>query len=149
MRPPEFKFQCSATSKRSSCRCKNYACRGRSTCRMHGGTSKRGSNHPNFRHGRCVKESLRGLEWLKPRPIRVEVLLFPQPLEEIVKRLHREQLRGLIVPPDCMRVGDWMRALRTARRMLAKELAELRAEIENEPSEDTSTSSPDVIDKQC
>jgi hypothetical protein len=133
MRPPVFDFQCTAKSKRSGCRCKNYACRGRGTCRMHGGKSKRGSHHPNWRHGRFAKD-LRNLHWLlKPRPVLVEVLLFPRPMDEIAKQLGRERLRGLVVPPGQLTVAEWMRALRAARRILAQELAELRAEAADGP----------------
>ena len=134
MRPPVFASQCTARSKRSGCRCKNYACRGRQTCRMHGGVSKRGCNHPNFRHGRFTKE-LRQLHWLfKPRPVVVKVLLFPQTMEEVVKKVGRRQrLRGLIAPPGQVTMGEWMRALRAARRLLAHELAELRAEAADSP----------------
>jgi hypothetical protein len=47
--------QCTAKSKRSGERCKNYACRGRGTCRMHGGKSPRGIGHPNTKHGMYSK----------------------------------------------------------------------------------------------
>jgi hypothetical protein len=100
---------------------------------MHGGKSKSGSSHPNFRHGRFTK-CLRGLGYLlKPRPVNVEVLLFPLSLEEIAKRLGRERLRAMIVQPGQVTVAEWMRALRAARRVLAQELAELRAEADDGP----------------
>jgi hypothetical protein len=129
MGPPVFNFQCSAKRKRSGCRCKNYACRGRGACRMHGGKSLSGCNHPNFRHGRCSKVLRKLPPLLKPRPVAVEVLLFPRPLEEIKWKAGREPLRGLVVPPEHLTVGQWMRALRAARRRLAQELPELRAEL--------------------
>ncbi len=129
MRPAVFAYQCTAKSKRSGCRCKNYACRDRDTCRMHGGTSRQGAAHPNYRHGGCSKvlrEVTAKLDKALRRPIEVDVLLFPRPLEEIGDR---QPLRGLIVPPGQLTIREWMRALRTARRMLAEELAELRAQI--------------------
>src|SRR5262249_4592658 len=55
MRTTVFNFQCAAKSKRSGARCRNYACRDRATCRMHGGRSRRGADHPNFRDGRHSK----------------------------------------------------------------------------------------------
>jgi hypothetical protein len=66
----------------------------------------------------------------------VKVLLFPEPLAEVAKKVgrrpRRQRLGGLLVPPDPVTegpvtVGEWMRALRAARRLLAQELAELRA----------------------
>jgi hypothetical protein len=64
----------------------------------------------------------------------VEVLLFPEPLEEIAQKVGpRQRLRALIVPPGQVTVAEWMRALRAARRALAQELAELRAEAANGP----------------
>jgi hypothetical protein len=129
MRPTTFNRQCTAKSKRSGCRCKNYACRDRETCRMHGGKSLRGADHPNFRHGRCSK-LLRGLRkrlgFLQPRPVNVHISLIASPLEEIGGRLKRP--RGRITPLEHVTVGEWMRALRAARRMLAEALADLRAE---------------------
>ena len=136
MRPPVFDYQCTAKSKRSGCRCKNYACRDRDTCRMHGGTSLQGADHPNYRHGRCSKvlRQVRAkLDKALRRPIKVEVLLFPRPLDEIGDQMRRQPLAGLIVPPDQLTVAERMRALRTARRMLAEELAELRAEAADGP----------------
>ena len=47
--------QCTAKSKRSGRRCLNPAAYGCKTCRMHGARKytaiRRGSDHPNFRHG--------------------------------------------------------------------------------------------------
>jgi hypothetical protein len=103
---------------------------------MHGGKSLRGADHPNFRHGRCSKvlrQVSARLGGLLRRPIKVEVLLFPRPLGELADQGGRQPLRGLIVPPEQLTVGEWMRALRAARRLLAQELAELRAEAENGP----------------
>jgi hypothetical protein len=52
--------QCTARSKRSLERCKNPAAFGCKTCRFHGArrkaTVKRGSDHPNFQHGRETRK---------------------------------------------------------------------------------------------
>jgi hypothetical protein len=56
MRPPQFAGQCSAKSKRSQQQCRNFACRGRHVCRMHGGTSLRSVAHPGFKDGRHVAD---------------------------------------------------------------------------------------------
>ena len=40
--------QCTAKSKRSQKQCKNNAIKGRTTCRMHGGTALRGIDSPNW-----------------------------------------------------------------------------------------------------
>jgi hypothetical protein len=102
---------------------------------MHGGTSKRGADHPNFRHGRYTKglsELFQSL--LKPRPTRVDVLLFPESMEELAMKIGgKRRLRGFVVPPDQLTVADRLRTLRAARRLLAQELAELRARAANGP----------------
>ena len=41
--------------------CENPPVLGRNRCRMHGGASLRGSNHPNFKHGRRSKAPPRHL----------------------------------------------------------------------------------------
>jgi hypothetical protein len=52
MRPQGFsERQCTAKSRRSGERCRNFACRNRPTCRMHGGRSRRGAEHPNYKNG--------------------------------------------------------------------------------------------------
>lgn len=47
--------QCTAKSKRSGERCKAQAVRGRTTCRMHGGTHPVGALAPQYKHGRYSK----------------------------------------------------------------------------------------------
>ena len=42
---------CSATSKRTVQPCRARAMRGMNVCYHHGGASKRGTVHPNYRHG--------------------------------------------------------------------------------------------------
>ena len=53
--------QCKARSKRSLRRCNNPAAYGCTTCRFHGArhpqTIKRGSDHPQYRHGRETLEA--------------------------------------------------------------------------------------------
>jgi hypothetical protein len=130
MRPPEFDFQCAAKSKRSGVQCKNYHCRGRKTCRMHGGTTKEGVHHPNWQHGRYSRSLKELTKRIYPRPdFGVTVLLFPWSLEETMQRRGRGPLHGLVVQPEQMTIGQWMQALRAARRYLAQELAEIRQEV--------------------
>jgi hypothetical protein len=45
-------MRCSAHSKRSGEACHAWAVRGRTTCRMHGGTSRTGMAVNTFKHGR-------------------------------------------------------------------------------------------------
>jgi hypothetical protein len=99
---------------------------------MHGGKSLIGCDHPNFRHGRCSKVLRKLPPLFKQRPVTVDVLLFPQPPEEIELKARRERLHGLVVPQERLTIGEWMRALRAARRMLAQELAELREGVAEE-----------------
>ena len=132
-RPAVFStIQCAASSKRSGVRCKNYACRGRDTCRMHGGTSRRGMEHPNYKtglHSKDVREAGEMMGRFLERPVEVRVQLFARPVEEIAAKVGRGQrLDGLVVSSERMTVGERMRALRAARRLIGQELAELRAE---------------------
>jgi hypothetical protein len=94
---------------------------------MHGGKSKEGNKHPNFRHGRYTKILTELGSLFAPRPIAVGVHLFPLPLEEMVARAGRRGFEGVAVPPPHLPKADWMRALRVARRILTRELNELRA----------------------
>jgi hypothetical protein len=123
---------CSAHCKSSKKPCRSYPVKGRTTCRMHGGTAKRGKDHYNFKtgqHSKDVQECVELLGRFFDRPVEVRVVLRPEPLEEIAAKVGRGQrLDGLVVPSEQMTVGERMRALRAARRLLAQELAELRAE---------------------
>lgn len=47
--------QCKAKSKRSGERCRRAAMIGKEVCMMHGGKTPRGTNNPNFKHGRYSK----------------------------------------------------------------------------------------------
>lgn len=52
--------RCTANSKRTGLPCKSPAVRGWSVCRMHGarGGTKRGQEHPNYRHGERSIEAI-------------------------------------------------------------------------------------------
>jgi hypothetical protein len=99
---------------------------------MHGGKSKRGSEHWNYRtgrHSKDVREAGAMIGRFLERPVEVRVQLFPRPLDEIAAKVGRSQrLDGLVISSEQMTVGERMRALRAARRLLAQELADLRAE---------------------
>ncbi len=47
--------QCTAKSKRTKVQCKRFAPIDRSVCKHHGGTIRRGFEHPNFKHGKYSK----------------------------------------------------------------------------------------------
>jgi hypothetical protein len=74
--------QCSARSKRSGQRCRNYAVLGRSTCRMHGGTSRREKDHWNYRDGRFSKDQKEVLATFRTfqLPIQVVIAIYPDSL---------------------------------------------------------------------
>jgi hypothetical protein len=42
---------------RSGSPCQKPPLAGRKRCRLHGGLSLSGSDHPNFQHGRCTKQA--------------------------------------------------------------------------------------------
>ncbi|MEI7495909.1 MAG: HGGxSTG domain-containing protein [Betaproteobacteria bacterium] len=49
---------CGAKTKAGS-PCKKPPLQGRARCRLHGGMSLSGKDHPNYKHGHCTKESRR------------------------------------------------------------------------------------------
>jgi hypothetical protein len=104
---------------------------------MHGGKSKRGSEHWNYRNGlqsKDVKEVGAMMGRFFNRPVEVRVVLYPETLEEIAANIGRKQrLSGLIVKPEQVTIDEWVGALRAARRLLAQELTELRAEAADGP----------------
>jgi hypothetical protein len=93
--------------------------------------------HPNYKtglHSKDVKEAGAMMGRFIDRPVEVKIQLFPRPLEEIAAKVGRGQrLDGLVVPSEQMTVGERMRALRAARRLIGQELAELRAEAVDGP----------------
>ena len=146
-RPAVFSHvQCTARSKRSGERCRNHTVVGRKTCRMHGGKSRRGKEHWNYRNGRHskdVKEAGAMMGRFLERPVAVKVQLFARPLEEIAAKVGRGQrLDGLVVSSEQMTVGERMRALRAARRLIGQELAELRAEVDGLTSHSEAANGP-------
>uniref|UniRef100_UPI004048B101 HGGxSTG domain-containing protein n=1 Tax=Limnohabitans sp. TaxID=1907725 RepID=UPI004048B101 len=42
---------------RSDAPCQKAPLIGKTRCRLHGGLSLSGINHPNYRHGRCTKQA--------------------------------------------------------------------------------------------
>jgi hypothetical protein len=104
---------------------------------MHGGKSKRGKEHWNYQkglHSKDVKEAGAMMGRLFHRPVEVRLVLYPETLEEIAAKVGRGQrLHGLTVKPEHTTIDEWMRALRAARRLLAQELTELRAEATDGP----------------
>jgi hypothetical protein len=110
---------------------------------MHGGTSKNGGEHPNYRHGRYSKPAQELFRLLNPRrPIGVQVLLFPFPMKEAWKHAGLGPLQPLVIPPEKLTIGEWMRALRAARRELGEELAEIRQWLREHAEEAADGSEP-------
>src|SRR5262249_54293623 len=75
-------IQCTAHSKRTGKRCRNFCIRGRSVCKFHGGRSLRGQAHPNYKNGiycKDTKEAAKMLAHFLERPIEVKVVLWQEP----------------------------------------------------------------------
>jgi hypothetical protein len=134
MRPDTFDSQCTAKSKRSGQRCRNYACRGRSTCRMHGGRCKRGEDHPNYAHGRYSKEMKEASELfdrLWNRPLEVRFVIFPESLDERMERLangQRPRYDASVEMPSgfaSMPLREQLNVLREAKKKLNARLSEV------------------------
>jgi hypothetical protein len=130
----EFKgTQCTATSKLSGERCRNYACQGRHTCRMHGGTSRRGRDHPNYKSGKystVLKGAVRKFRRLLKRPVQVRLALYPEGLSETLARPRQERYFVTIeFPTDLPDLPAQERILAAARRELTVQLRLLREEL--------------------
>jgi hypothetical protein len=50
-------MRCTAKAKSTQERCAKHAMKGRNVCMFHGGKTKKGINHPNFKQGRYSKSS--------------------------------------------------------------------------------------------
>ena len=82
--------QCTAHQKHTGERCKSYACRGKQVCRMHGGKSKRGREHWNYKnglHSKDVREASEMMARVLQRSVEVRVVLYPETLEEIAAKV--------------------------------------------------------------
>ncbi len=95
--------------------CQNSPVLGRNRCRMHGGASLRGSNHPNFKHGRRSKALPRHLLRIYEEAcsdanlldLRSEIALGDARVIDLLERLGEEQ------GPDrassvWTEIGHWM-----------------------------------------
>jgi hypothetical protein len=134
--------QCTAKSKRSGKRCRNYACQDRETCRMHGGTSKRGCEHWNYKtgeHSKVVRKAMKQFNSLLQRPMQVRIALYPEGFMETMATPWPE--RWFVIVDLC----DWPygiplreqeRVLRTIRREISTRLREVREEMSGKPSEE-------------
>jgi hypothetical protein len=94
---------------------------------MHGGRSKRGADHPNFRHGQRAKEPI-PFDWLKePRLCSFTIFLFPKRIGEMpAGEIQGGALQGYIVKPSGVTVDEWASLLRTVRGKITKELDAMR-----------------------
>ena len=132
MRQQGFERQCSARSKRNKQRCKNFACLDRAVCRMHGGKSRRGLNHPNFRHGRRIKNPPWN-NWLLEEPSLVlRIFVFPSKAETALEDANKHILKGGHLDTWLIRPGDisdeaYGKILRRLRREITHCLNELKA----------------------
>jgi hypothetical protein len=61
---------------------------------MHGGTSKRGREHPNFKtgkHSKVTRKVLKDLSKLLNRPVQVRVCLYPEGIMETMEKPRPER----------------------------------------------------------
>lgn len=88
--------QCTAQSKRSGEQCRRRAMRGRSVCLMHGGRSRAGIAHPNFRTGKYSRDILasnleadyrRSLEDPRLMELRDDIAILEARERELLRRL--------------------------------------------------------------
>ena len=85
--------QCTAKSKRSGKRCRNYACQDRETCRMHGGTgTARQRNIRNYktgRHSKVLRKIAQKFNRLLAQAVEVRIELYPEGFVETMRSPHR------------------------------------------------------------
>ncbi len=94
--------KCNAKT-RSGQPCRNFPVTGRKRCRMHGGKSRKGTDHPNFRHGIYSEHA-------------------GESLKKIIEQLSGQHSEDLINPEAEINL---MRALILASEALKKDFADL------------------------
>jgi hypothetical protein len=99
---------------------------------MHGGTSKRWTEHPNFKHGGRMDRSFLKPWWFKPRPVWVLLYLFPCKLQSFLQDRSSYIARGGRLDAWLVRPGDvsdeaYVKILRRLRREITHCLNEYRA----------------------
>jgi hypothetical protein len=120
--------QCVARSKRSGERCKNFALRGRSCCKFHGGRSRRGKAHPNYKtgvHCKDAKEAAKILAHFLERPIDVKVVLSQEHGQRVTSNIVFPNEYGQLLPTEELRV------LRATMRQLGARCKELVKVLES------------------
>ncbi len=139
--------QCTAKSKRSGGRCRNYACQDRETCRMHGGTSKRGREHWNYQtglHSKDLRKASKIIGKMLHRPVEVRIAVYPETFEEWAEK----KLEGLKKGRRYFAAVNYLdgkrgiplheqeRILKTVRREISTRLRQVKAEMAGNPSEE-------------
>ena len=139
--------QCTAKSKRSGQRCRNYACKDRQTCRMHGGTSRRGRDHPNYKSGeysKVFRKTIRDVNHLLRCPVSVRIAVYPESFDEwagkklegLSKRKRYVAMVNFLDGQSGMPLHEQERVLRAARRKISARVRQIRDEIAGKPSEE-------------
>src|SRR5579859_4855891 len=104
--------------------------RDKTTCAFHGGKSKAGPAHPNYRHGRRSKSAARIAALLNQdlhRPVQLSVNVFPMPWQAASDAIARgARLHALAFRPEDVSDRQWLRALYAARRELERQIRGLR-----------------------
>jgi hypothetical protein len=138
-RPEQFRCaangskQCTGRSKQSGRQCRNYACVGRRTCRMHGGTSKRGSEHCNYRnglHSKDLKDAFDTLHRALQVPIRTVIAVYPDSIavgKNVFPAGRPRRIVEVSFPDNPgLPILVQMRALREANKQISADLRILR-----------------------
>lgn len=95
--------------------CENPPVLGRNRCRMHGGASLRGSNHPNFKHGRRSKAPPRHLLRIYEETcsdanlleLRSEIALGDARVSDLLEQLGEEQGLDRRANSIWTEIGQW------------------------------------------
>jgi hypothetical protein len=108
---------------------------------MHGGTSRRGREHWNYKtgeHSKVVRKTMKEISSLFHRPVQVRIALYPAGFMETMAKPRQERYFVIVNFPDevGLSLAEKERILRAARREISSRLREVREEMSSKPSEE-------------
>jgi hypothetical protein len=108
---------------------------------MHGGTSRRGTEHWNFKtgeHSKVVRKTMKKIGSLFQRPIQVRIALYPEGFVETMAKPWPERWFVLVSFPDeyGLPLHEKERVLKATRRQISTRLREVKERMSGKPSEE-------------
>jgi hypothetical protein len=108
---------------------------------MHGGKSKRGVEHWNFKtgeHSKVIRKAAKIFDSLLERPVQVRIALYPEELVETMAKPRAERYFVLVSLPDesGLLLCERARILRAIRRQISRCLRLVREQLAGKPTEE-------------